>query len=312
MAEDKRKPPSEYMKLAVEVMNNSVHEKRADHPSPYVGAVLVFPDGTIETACRGEYRDGDHAEYTLLDKKFRQKDLTGCWLFATLEPCSPGSRNAPKVPCSERIVNARISDVWFGEEDLALSDDKGGIKFLEENGVKVHPFDIELLKEIKEINKKFDEWALEVRNQRLKEKIQPIGFLYQVAAHTDIDSLSDEALQKFIDRSKLDLSIKSQEFHRELLENDLLHMGPKNTLLPTGNAILLFGKNPRNKFHQAAVKAAGQIQSFLRLAQANASSSTNCNGVQATDWSVRLESQAIRLYCNNSSFSVWIQAIIGL
>ena len=49
MAEDKRRSPREYMKLAVEVMKNSVQEKRVDHPSPYVGAVLVFPDGTTET-----------------------------------------------------------------------------------------------------------------------------------------------------------------------------------------------------------------------------------------------------------------------
>ena len=95
-----RKSPREYMKMAVEVMKKSIHEKRSDHPSPYVGAVLVFPDGTVESAFRGEFRHGDHAEYTLLDKKFRQKDLTGCWLFATLEPCSPGSRKHPKISCS--------------------------------------------------------------------------------------------------------------------------------------------------------------------------------------------------------------------
>ena len=112
-----RKGPKEYMKLAVEVMKKSIPERKKKDPSPYVGAVLVFPDGTIETAYRGEFREGDHAEYTLLDKKNRHHDLTGCWLFATLEPCAPGARNATKVSCAERIVNARISDVWFGIED---------------------------------------------------------------------------------------------------------------------------------------------------------------------------------------------------
>ena len=66
---DIRKDPKEYMRLAVEVMKNSIHERKKKDPSPYVGAVLVFPDGTVETAYRGELREGDHAEYTLLIKK---------------------------------------------------------------------------------------------------------------------------------------------------------------------------------------------------------------------------------------------------
>jgi len=73
--EDKRKEPRYYMKLAIETMKRSVDELNKDAPSPRVGAVLVFPDGTCETAYRGEFREGDHAEYTLLDKKFRTKDL---------------------------------------------------------------------------------------------------------------------------------------------------------------------------------------------------------------------------------------------
>lgn len=139
-----RKDPKDYMKLAVEVMKKSIHERKKDDPSPYVGAVLVFPDGTVETAYRGEFREGDHAEYTLLEKKNRDRVLTGCWLFATLEPCAPGARNAPK----------------------------------------------------------------------------------------------------------------SNEFLQELKEMELLEYDEgSGAYQPTGNAILLFGKSPRNKFPQAAVKA---------------------------------------------------------
>jgi len=40
-------------------------EQRTDgKPSPFVGAVLVRPDGSIETAARGELREGNHAEHT--------------------------------------------------------------------------------------------------------------------------------------------------------------------------------------------------------------------------------------------------------
>ena len=45
------------MELAIEVMRRTVPEPRKDgKASPLVGAVLRKPDGTVETACRGELR----------------------------------------------------------------------------------------------------------------------------------------------------------------------------------------------------------------------------------------------------------------
>jgi len=82
--EQSRKDPKVYMRIAVDIMKKSIEERNNDKPSPYVGAVLVFPDGTYDTVYRGELREGDHAEYTLLDKKNRNKELSDCWLFATL------------------------------------------------------------------------------------------------------------------------------------------------------------------------------------------------------------------------------------
>src|SRR5450631_14536 len=100
--------PRKMMELAIAVMKQSVNEPRADgKASPLVGAVLVKPDGTVDTACRGELRHGDHAEFTLLERKHRDERLDGSVLFATLEPCAPGSRKHPKLGCAERIVNAR-------------------------------------------------------------------------------------------------------------------------------------------------------------------------------------------------------------
>jgi ATP-dependent DNA helicase RecG len=62
------------MEKAIEVMKQSINEPRADgKPSPLVGAVLVKPDGSVDTACRGELRHGDHAEFTLLERKHRQE-----------------------------------------------------------------------------------------------------------------------------------------------------------------------------------------------------------------------------------------------
>ena len=251
-----RKDPREYMKLAVEVMKRSIPERKKKNPSPYVGAVLVFPDGTIETAYRGEFREGDHAEYTVLDKKYRHKDLSGCWLFATLEPCAPGARNAPKVSCAERITNARISEVWFGIEDKNPTVDHGGIDHLVESGVKVHQFSPEFHKEIEDINKEFMKWA-NMKNEEAKaKKTKPQDHLDERAVATNLNSLSEDALLKFITESKRDYKPKSAEFLQELKEMDLLEYNEKTkTYLPTGNAILLFGKSPRNKFPQAGLKA---------------------------------------------------------
>jgi ATP-dependent DNA helicase RecG len=251
-----QKDAKEYMKLAVEVMKNSIPERKKKDPSPYVGAVLVFPNGSYETAYRGEFREGDHAEYTVLDKKNRHRDLTGCWLFVTLEPCAPGARNDPKISCAERIVNARISDVWFGIEDKNPKVDHGGIYHLEENYVKIHQFYPEFHKEIEEINKEFMKWA-NLKNAEEKEnKAKPQDHLNERADATNIDSLSETALQKFLTESKRKYEPKSGEFLQELKEMELLEYDDNTKkYLPTGNAILLFGKSPRNKFPQAAVKA---------------------------------------------------------
>ncbi len=253
---NKRKDPKEYMRIAVEVMKKSIEERNNDKPSPYVGAVLVFPDGSYDTAYRGELREGDHAEYTLLDKKHRHQDLTDCWLFATLEPCAPGARNAPKISCSERIVNARISEIWFGIEDKNPTVDHGGIDHMEENGIKVHQFAPEFHKEIEDVNKEFMKWAKIKNNEAKTKKEKPSAYLNKYAAETNLNSLSTIALQKFITESKRNYKPKSKEFLQELKEMELLEFDAnQNEYLPTGNAILLFGNNPRNKFPQAAIKA---------------------------------------------------------
>jgi len=108
--------PRQMMEKAVEVMRSSVAEKRTDgKPNPLVGAVLVRPDGSTETAARGELREGNHAEFTLLERKCVGERLDGCVLFATLEPCL--DRNEPKRGCARHIVSARIREVWVGIED---------------------------------------------------------------------------------------------------------------------------------------------------------------------------------------------------
>lgn len=124
------------MELAIEVMRQSVPEPQKDgKASPKVGAVLVKPDGKIETAYRGELRHGDHAEFTLLERKNRGNKLDGSILFATLEPCAPDSRNHPKLGCAERICLARIKEVWVGIQDPDPKVARKGIEHLKNRRV---------------------------------------------------------------------------------------------------------------------------------------------------------------------------------
>jgi ATP-dependent DNA helicase RecG len=256
MAATMRKTPREYMQMAIEVMKNSIHEKRKDKSSPYVGAVLVFPDGTVDTAHRGELREGDHAEYTVLDKKNRRKNISGAWLFATLEPCAPGARNAPKISCSERIVSARVSEVWFGIEDPDPKVDHGGITHLIENGVIVHQFDRDLHKIIEDVNEEFLKGAFKRKKEATKAKLITADKLNEQSANTDFSDLSKVALQKFIDESGSKLKLGSVALTKELLQMELLEKNNKSgKIIPTGNAILLFGEKPRLKFPQSSVKA---------------------------------------------------------
>lgn len=248
--------PRELMQMAVEVMQQSVPEPRMDgKASPLVGAVLWKPDGTVETACRGELRYGDHAEYTLLERKNRHCKLDGSVLFATLEPCAPGSRRHPKLGCAERIVLARIKEVWIGIEDPDPTVDRKGIKYLQDSGVTVHMFDRDLQEVIRQTNKAFIEQATERAVAAREEKkptrivLSPLEGSYAAAETSD---LSTQALAQYRTVAKLADKVGSPAFNRRLLQQGLLKE-EKGRVIPTGFGLLLFGKEPRTVIPQAGL-----------------------------------------------------------
>ncbi len=251
-----REDPRFYMQEAIKAMKDSVDEKNKSTPNPSVGAVLVFPDGTYDIACRGEFREGDHAEYTLLDKKFRTTDVSNCWLFATLEPCcGPEARNEPKICCAERIANARITKVWYGVQELNPKA-KGGKKYLEKMKVEVLSFDSDLHHEILAFNKDFNDWVEEENNKQKLAKLVVNGPLQAAIKNTSIDSLSKDALKLYINKTKKVYTHDSDELITDLINKNLMDVDSKSgEIKPTGDCILLFGKNPRDKFPQASVKA---------------------------------------------------------
>jgi ATP-dependent DNA helicase RecG len=241
----------ELMQLAIDVMNKSVNEPRADGKvPPKVGAVLLFPDGRIETAYRGELREGDHAEFTLLERKLANQNVEDCILYTTLEPCV--ERNPPKVPCCRRVTNARIKKVYIGIED---KDPKGnGIRHLEKHGVEYKMFDREFQRIIEEENKVFLKQALQRKKEAEVEDLRtPIEL---PIANYDSSKFSDEALQKFIKEANLDYKLSDEAFLEYLADFGAMEWDKEKKLfVPTGYGILLFGKNPRTKFKNAVLKA---------------------------------------------------------
>lgn len=254
--------PREMMLRAIEVMRQSIPEPRDDgKASPRVGAILIdvgdeVPSrDRITTAYRGELRHGDHAEYTLLERKSRDRKLDNCVLFATLEPCAPNSRNHPKLGCAERIVLARIKEVWVGIEDPDPTVDRKGIKYLQDCGVKVHMFDRDLQEVIHAENKEFIAQALE-RAAAVEEKPRDVSLspLESPVAHQRVDDFSPVALEAYREHAKIRDAISSQQFRRRLTGMGLLH-AEGEYLVPTGFGMLLFGNEPRTSMPQAGLLA---------------------------------------------------------
>ncbi len=242
------------MEHAIEVMKQSLHEPRHDgKPPPKVGAVLYKADGSIETAFRGELRWGDHAEFALLERKNRANSLDGAKLFSTLEPCAPGARKHPKLSCAERIVLARIKEVWVGIEDPDPLVDRKGIKYLQDNGVSVQMFDRDLQEVIKAENKEFIAQALARAAAAEEEpKAVQLSKFENAVPHADMSDFSPEALNQYRTAVRIADPIGSDAFNRRLVQQGLLlHDG--NKLLPSAFGVLLFGKSPRDAMPQAGL-----------------------------------------------------------
>ena len=252
----KKFDPRKLMELAVDVMKRSIAERRGDgKASPLVGAVLWKPDGSVETASRGELRDGDHAEYTLLERKNRGNKLDDAVLFSTLEPCAPGSRRHPKLGCAERIVLARIKEIWIGVEDPDPTVDRKGIKYLQDNGVSVHLFERDLQEVIVQANREFIAQA-EARAMAAKEGVKKppiiLSGLEATLGAANIGDLSERALGGYLAAVDAGGKVSSKEFRRRLALQGLLHEKDQS-FVPSGFGLLLFGTEPRTHLPEAGL-----------------------------------------------------------
>jgi ATP-dependent DNA helicase RecG len=174
---------------------------------------------------------------------------------ATLEPCAPGSRRHPKLGCAERIVLARIKEVWIGIEDPDPAVDRKGIRYLQDSGVTVHMFDRDLQEEIQKVNKAFIEQALEraaaVREEKAPKAIK-LSPLEDVFAAAETRDFSTEAMKEYRTIARISDAVGSPAFNRRLVQQGLLKEA-NGLLVPTGFGILLFGREPRTVMPQAGL-----------------------------------------------------------
>jgi len=140
-----------FARLAIEEARKSVAENDS-RPHPLVGAVVVKDGKVLSTAHRGE-QPGNHAEYVALEKKLSDEAVAGATVYATLEPCT--TRNHPKIPCTDRLIERRIKRVVIGMLDPDERIRGKGQRKLTNAGIETVLFPHDLAMEVEELNREF-------------------------------------------------------------------------------------------------------------------------------------------------------------
>lgn len=124
-------------------------------PNPMVGAVLVHEGRVIGEGWHRQYGQA-HAEVNCIEAVAEQ-DLgliASSTLYVSLEPCAHIGKTPP---CSDLIIQKKISKVVIGSQDPFKEVDGKGIQKLKNAGIKVITGVCE--PECRELNKRFFTWV---------------------------------------------------------------------------------------------------------------------------------------------------------
>ena len=119
------------------------------YPNPNVGC-LLFYDGKIISEGYTSQAGQNHAEVNVINKINDSDILRKSTLYVTLEPCS---HHGKTPPCCNAIFNKNIKRVVVGCKDPNELVNGGGIKYLNNKGVKVKVGVLE--NECRELHKRF-------------------------------------------------------------------------------------------------------------------------------------------------------------
>lgn len=148
-------------------MRMAIQEARKDSRTCKVGAVVVKDGTVLEKAHGGEMSEGDHAEYTVFERKLIAQDVQGATLYVTLEPCTITYHPTyPRKTCVQIVKAREISRVVIGILDPNPYIDGTGAAFLRKHGVKVDFFPKELAREIEGL---MPDWVQKQRTRRRKK-----------------------------------------------------------------------------------------------------------------------------------------------
>jgi pyrimidine deaminase RibD-like protein/NTP pyrophosphatase (non-canonical NTP hydrolase) len=143
----------ELMEIAVDEARKSVPED--NQPRPKVGVVIARDGVVLARAHRNEDGNGSHAEYLAL-QKIKENGLTaeGATVYTTLEPCMY-RKSQNKIPCAQRLIDARVARVVWGIIDPHKTVQSQGIVRLRKNQIETDSFPHDLAKQVEDLNHGF-------------------------------------------------------------------------------------------------------------------------------------------------------------